>query len=115
MIKVENIEVWGFEHAIRGMRNPLNSWDRSDSYHAVDCGKCGRIEREGICYPKEHDCTPYYCYEIGENDLMLSEDHQSLVFDSKKIEEAVKFCYFERYKKKLATLRTQATKYGDKK
>lgn len=45
----------------------------------------------------------------------LSEDHQSLVFDSKKIEEAVKFCYFERYKKKLATLRTQATKYGDKK
>jgi hypothetical protein len=46
---------------------------------------------------------------------MLFEDHQSLVFDSKKIEEAVKFCYFERYKKKLATLRTQATKYGDKK
>lgn len=71
MIKVENIEVWGFEHAIRGMRNPLNSWDRSDSYHAVDCGKCGRIEREGICHPKEHDCTPYYCYEIGENDLTL--------------------------------------------
>lgn len=31
MIKVENIEVWGFEHAIRGMRNPLNSWERSDS------------------------------------------------------------------------------------
>lgn len=45
MIKVENIEVWGFEHAIRGMRNPLNSWDRSDSYHAVDCGKCGRTAR----------------------------------------------------------------------
>ena len=71
MIKVENIEVWGFEHAIRGMRNPLNSWNRSDSYPAVDCGKCGRIEREGICHPKEHDCTPYYCYEIGENDLTL--------------------------------------------
>ena len=49
-------------------------------------------------------------------EAMLSEDHQSLVFDSKKIEEAVKFCYFERYKKKkLATLRTQATKYGDQK
>mgnify|MGYP007069857500 CR=1 FL=1 len=31
MIKVENIETWGFEHAIRGMRNPLNSWDRSDT------------------------------------------------------------------------------------
>lgn len=31
MIKVENIDVWGFAHAIRGMRNPLNSWDKSDS------------------------------------------------------------------------------------
>lgn len=72
MIKVESIETWGFEHAIRGMRNPLNSWDRSDSYPAVDCGKCGRIEREGICHPKEHDCTPYHCYEIGKNDLSLS-------------------------------------------
>ena len=35
MIKVENIEVWGFEHAIRGMRNPLNSWDRSDSGYGL--------------------------------------------------------------------------------
>lgn len=32
MLKVENVEVWGFEHAIRGMRNPLNSWAKSDSY-----------------------------------------------------------------------------------
>lgn len=31
MIKVENIETWGFKHAIRGMRNPLNSWNKSDS------------------------------------------------------------------------------------
>ena len=31
MIKVENIETWGFQHAIRGMRNPMNSWDKSDS------------------------------------------------------------------------------------
>ena len=31
MIKVENIDIWGFEHAIRGMRNPMNSWDKSDS------------------------------------------------------------------------------------
>ena len=31
MIKVENIDVWGFEHAVRGMRNPMNSWDKSDS------------------------------------------------------------------------------------
>ena len=32
MIKIENTEVVGWEHAIRGMRNPMNSWDKSDSY-----------------------------------------------------------------------------------
>ena len=32
MIEIENIETWGFEHAIRGMRNPMNSWDKSDSF-----------------------------------------------------------------------------------
>lgn len=32
MIKIENIDVCGFEAAIRGMRNPMNSWDTSDSY-----------------------------------------------------------------------------------
>ena len=31
MLKIENSEVVGWEHAIRGMRNPMNSWDRSDS------------------------------------------------------------------------------------
>ena len=31
MIKIENIEVYGFETAIRGARNPMNSWDRMDS------------------------------------------------------------------------------------
>lgn len=71
MIKFEKPEVWGWEHAIRGMRNPLNSWERSDSYPAVDCGKCGIIDREGSCTPKEHDCTPYECYEIGDNDKDL--------------------------------------------
>ena len=35
-MKFENTDVWGFEHAIRGMRNPKNSWDRSDSYRTVD-------------------------------------------------------------------------------
>ena len=39
MIIVENIDVWGFEHAIRGMRNPMNSWDKNDTtvaFHAVE-------------------------------------------------------------------------------
>ena len=33
MIKTEHTEVVGFEHAIRGMRNSHNSWDKSDSYY----------------------------------------------------------------------------------
>lgn len=33
MIKITNVCVYNFENAIRGMRNPLNSWDKSDSYY----------------------------------------------------------------------------------
>ena len=36
MIKVENIDTYGWEAAIRGMRNPMNSWDKSDSYQSHD-------------------------------------------------------------------------------
>lgn len=36
MIKTERIEVWGFEHAIRGMRNALQSWHKSDSGYGLD-------------------------------------------------------------------------------
>ena len=32
MIKIEHANVYGFEAAIRGMRNPWNSWEKSDSY-----------------------------------------------------------------------------------
>lgn len=34
-MKFENTEVWGFKHALRGMRNPLESWDKADSYHGA--------------------------------------------------------------------------------
>ena len=47
MIKIENIDVYGFETAIRGARNPMNSWDRMDS-----------------CYNNGE-------FEIGENDYKL--------------------------------------------
>ena len=57
MIKVEKIEVWGFEHAIRGMRNPMNSWDKSDS--------------EWRIYTPEYPHLSEAKYEIGKNDLDL--------------------------------------------
>lgn len=58
MIKLENTEVIGFEPAIRGMRNPMNSWDRSDSYFFNDYDG-SEVDRESRC--------------VGENDheLML--------------------------------------------
>ena len=45
MLKIENTEVVGWEHAIRGMRNPMNSWEKSDSAYchrdlARDCTNC---------------------------------------------------------------------------
>ena len=69
MIKLEKTEVVGLEPAIRGMRNPKNSWDRSDSrfvedgeYHDI-CGNSGPTNIQVT------DTENYY--EIGLNDLDL--------------------------------------------
>ena len=44
-MKFENTEVWGFEHSLRGMRNPKNSWHKSDSYQSdfTNDGKNGFV------------------------------------------------------------------------
>lgn len=73
MLKIEHTVVFGWEAAIRGMRNPMNSWERSDSGPAVDCGKCGKIEREGVCRKEDRDCTGHKCFCVGENDLALMQ------------------------------------------
>lgn len=60
MIKIENTETIGWKHAVRGMRNPMNSWDKSDSYEYMAQG------------PDVHtDFGVDIGYEIGENDLAL--------------------------------------------
>lgn len=38
MIKIENVDIYGWEAAIRGMRNPMNSWDKSDTKYFDKCG-----------------------------------------------------------------------------
>ena len=43
MIKLENNEVVGLEHAIRGMRNPMNSWEKSDSLFYDEDGNLCRM------------------------------------------------------------------------
>lgn len=84
MLKIENTEVIGWEHAIRGMRNPKNSWENTDSYPAVDCGKCGKIEREGICKKEDRDCTGFECFEVGPNDLKLMTTLRNAGTDHRK-------------------------------
>lgn len=69
-MKFEKTEVWGFEHAIRGCRNPLESWKRSDSgYGCYDgamsfCKDCNS-EKNKYCQCKE--------FVIGKNDLELMQ------------------------------------------
>lgn len=84
MIRLENAEVIGWEHAVRGMRNPMNSWSKSDSYPAVDCGKCGKIKREGICKKEDRDCTGFECYAIGPNDYDLMKRLRNAGTDHRK-------------------------------
>ena len=59
MIKIENTHVVGWEPAIRGMRNPMNSWAKSDSKFAR-------------CPCEDFGDTITCCY-IGENDLKLAK------------------------------------------
>lgn len=65
MLKLENTEVLGWEAAIRGMRNPMNSWEKSDSHVGfgdVFCCDCG-------C--KDMEPCGQNCIDIGPNDLDL--------------------------------------------
>ena len=72
MIKLEKTEVVGWEAAIRGMRNPKNSWDRSDTVFPDDSGAAA-LDR---CVDCEDDCTLDEIYEccIGPNDHKLMMD-----------------------------------------
>ena len=67
MIKIENFEVLGWEHAIRGMRNPMNSWENSDSHSCGTCGDCDNcIDYENCPYGYDYLKTI-----VGPNDLDL--------------------------------------------
>ncbi len=69
MIKIENVQIAGWEPAIRGMRNPMNSWDGSDSCRCYDvpCSEC-RYFIDSLCTHK----TPGCAFAMGENDLKLA-------------------------------------------
>lgn len=70
MIKIENVEVMGWEHVIRGMRNPMNSWDKSDS---------------GICKGGDDgigckNCAGYDCEHTYDHSFQLGKaDHELMM------------------------------------
>ena len=62
-MKFENTRIFNFEGALRGMRNPMNSWDKSDSEFNGDCEQCDNDQ-----------CNK--CYNgviIGDNDMTLAK------------------------------------------
>ena len=71
-MRFENTEVWGFEHAIRGMRNPLESWDKSDSGCKLYCSVEGVCVEKSCSYDNCNGCTTTE-YIIGKNDLELMQ------------------------------------------
>ena len=83
MLKIENPEVMGWEVAIRGMRNPMNSWEKSDSF------LCREVE-DGTC---PEDCSfrgkcPVYGTEdffvLGDNDYALMKNLRNAGTDHRK-------------------------------
>lgn len=72
MIKFENTEVTGWEAAIRGMRNPMNSWDKSDSGYGCNPDNFGPYTRLcSDCTLDYSKCGMHHHYIIGPNDLKL--------------------------------------------
>lgn len=69
MIKIENTNVYGWEAAIRGMRNPMNSWEKSDSRWYC---RMNPDDLDSRC----DECDDLFecgggIYNIGSNDLDL--------------------------------------------
>ena len=68
-MEFKNTEIWGFEHALRGMRNAMESWDKSDSKYCpikmadMNCGFCD-----------DNECSNTSDgFIIGENDMKLAQ------------------------------------------
>ena len=76
MLKIENWEVLGWEHAIRGMRNPMNSWEKSDSNFFDDSEGhvCNICQGHG----------PMSLIEIGQNDYALMKNLRNAGTDHRK-------------------------------
>lgn len=105
MIKFENTEVMNFKGALRGMRNPLNSWDKSDSFISHS----------------DHDPRAFngFYFEIGPKDLKLAQRLIKAGSDHRKFMRQILVCVdivapsfwwpeFDTYK--VATVRNSCSK-----
>lgn len=77
MIKLKNTEVMGWEAAIRGMRNPMNSWEKSDSGWTTS-----GIGEKDICTDSDYD--GYYEFKIGPDDQDLMKRLRNAGTDHRK-------------------------------
>ena len=67
MLKIENIEIMNIKGAIRGMRNPMNSWGKSDSYN------CLAIQNPIVCDSCKSKNTCVNGTKVGVEDLALAK------------------------------------------
>lgn len=73
MLKIENAEVIGWEHAIRGMRNPMNSWEKSDSRIVYCDGECSSCDAYELF--SDDSCMT----ALGENIVIGPNDRELMV------------------------------------
>lgn len=85
MLKIDKAEVMGFEHAIRGMRNPMNSWDKSDSGickggdNGIGCKNCHANHTDDYCkHAFDHS------FQLGKNDHELMTKLRNAGTDHRK-------------------------------
>lgn len=83
MLKIENAEIMGWEHAIRGMRNPKNSWMKSDSgvcatHGPAHCADCVYTD----CHADDVEISTKYI--LGSNDLNLMTTLRNAGTDHRK-------------------------------
>lgn len=74
MIQIENVDVYGWESAIRGMRNPMNSWDKSDSIYGTYYGK----------NKNDEEILREDTFSLGKNDLALMKKLRKAGTDHRK-------------------------------
>lgn len=86
MIKIEKVEVFGWEAAIRGMRNPMNSWEQSDSELCKGAGgfeDC-RVSTPGGCPRGDEDYFKEDVFCIGKDDFGLMQRLRNAGTDHRK-------------------------------